>query len=186
VDLKQKILEMAREATGDDEIQAAGDFQPKGLTWKRAAGAAAGSLIGGAIDGDVGQSIGTIGGVAAGTYAGTSGELPPVIIMAASPSKLYLLTSNNAKGIILAKHLILMDTLDRDHLVFEFKQRVTTRTVVVTDESTGHEYKMEGKRILFHHMNDVLDLLGDVGGKDAQDEEAEHEAALAAQEAATG
>ena len=33
------------------------------------------------------------------------------------------------------------------------------RTAVITDTSTGHEYKIEGKRILFHHMNDLLDAL---------------------------
>lgn len=41
-DLKQKLIDLAREATGDSAITVAGDFQPKGLTWKMAAGAAAG------------------------------------------------------------------------------------------------------------------------------------------------
>jgi hypothetical protein len=39
---------------------------------------------------------------------------------------------------------------------------------VITDESTGHEYKIEGKRILFHHMNDMLNAL-------ALDEDDDHE-----------
>jgi hypothetical protein len=160
MDLKQKLIDLAREATGDPEITVAGDFQPKGLTWKRAAAAGAGSVIGGEVGGDTGQSIGAMVGYSAGTYAGSSGALPPVIVMAASPSKLYLMTSNNAKGIILAKHLVLLDTLDRDHLSVEMHQKVTVRTIVITDESTGHEYKMEGKRILFHHMNDMLNALG--------------------------
>jgi hypothetical protein len=178
MDLKKKLIDMACEATGDEEITAAGDFQPKGLTWKRAAGASLGSVIGSEF-GDVGQAVGTMGGYAVGTLAGSSGQLPPVIVLAASRTKLYLLTTNNAKGIILAESLILMDTLDREHLTFEFKQKLTTRTVVITDESTGHEFKMEGKRIIFHHMNDVLDLLADVGGEEAKAEQAEHEEALA-------
>jgi len=82
-----------------------------------------------------------------------------VIVLAASPTKLHLMTSNNARGIILAGHLILIDTLDRENLQVEMHQRVTTRTAVITDSSTGHEYKIEGNRILFHHMNDVLDAL---------------------------
>ena len=46
---------------------------------------------------------------------------------------------------------------------------------VITDTSTGHEYKIEGKRILFHHMNDMLDALA------ADDQEdAEHETAVVA------
>ena len=172
MDLKQKLIDLAREATGDSEISVAGDFQPKGLTWKVAAGAAAGSVLGDAVGGDIGQAIGTGAGGAGGYYAGTSGELPPVIVLAASPTKLYLMTSNNAKGIILAKHLVLIDTLDRDNLTVEMHQKMTVRTAVISDHSTGHEYKIEGKRILFHHMNDMLDAL------DADDDE--HETAVVA------
>ncbi len=172
MDLKQKLIDRAREATGDDEISVAGDFQPKGLTWKVAAGAAAGSVLGDAVGGDVGQAIGAGAGSAGGYYVGTSGELPPVIVLAASPTKLYLMTSNNAKGIILAKHLLLIDTLDRENLSVQMHQKVTVRTAVITDRSTGHEYEIEGKRILFHHMNDMLDAL------DTDDDE--HETAVLA------
>ncbi len=175
MDLKQKLIDLARQATGDNEITVAGDFQPKGMTWKVVAGAAAGSALGDAVGGDVGQSVGAAGGMVAGRYAATSGELPPVIVLAASPHKLYLMTSNNAKGIILAKHLVLIDTLDRDNLSVEMHQKATVRTAIITDESTGHEYKVEGKRILFHHMNDMLDALA------ASADDHEHETAVAAE-----
>jgi len=174
MDLKQKLIELSREATGDPTITVAGDFQPKGMTWKVAAGAAAGSVLGDAVGGDVAQAVGVGAGAAAGHYAATSGELPRVIVLAASPEKLYLMTSNNAKGIILAKHLLMIDTLDREHLSVEMHQRATTRTAVITDQSTGHEYRIEGKRILFHHMNDMLDALAS-----ADESDAEHETAVA-------
>jgi hypothetical protein len=156
MDLKQKLIDLAREATGDADITVAGDFQPKGMTWKVAASAAAGGVLGNTVDAG---GLGAAGGAMAGRMAASSGDLPPVIVLAASPEKLYLMTSNNAKGIILAKHLVLIDTLDRAHLTVELKQRATVRTAVITDESTGHEYKIEGKRILFHHMNDMLNAL---------------------------
>ena len=174
MDLKQKLIDLAREAAHDPEITVAGDFQPKGLTWKVAAGAAAGSLVGDAIGDDVGQAIGAGAGGAAGYYAGTSGELPPVVVLAASPSKLYVMTSNNAKGIILVKHLVLLDSFDRDNLSVEMHQKVSVRTAVIKDESTGKEVKVEGKRILFHHMNDMLDALAAHDPADA-----EHETAVA-------
>ena len=174
MDLKQKLIDLSREATGDDSITVAGDFQPKGMTWKVAAGAAAGSVLGDAVGGDAGQAIGTAAGYSTGRYAASSGELPPVIVVAASPTKLYLMTSNNAKGIILAKHLVLLDTLDRENLTVEMHQRTITRTAIITDTSTGHEYKIEGKRILFHHMNDMLDALA----ADVHDD-AEHETTVA-------
>jgi len=176
MDLRQKLIDLSREATGDQNITVAGDFQPKGMTWKVAAGAAAGSVLGDAAGGDVGQAIGAGAGAATGYVVGTSGELPRVIVLAASPSKLYLMTSNNAKGIILAKHLLLIDTLDRDNLSVEMHQKATTRTAIITDSSTGHEYKIEGKRILFHHMNAMLDALA---ADDADD--AEHETAVVAE-----
>ncbi len=174
MDLKQKLIDLSREATGDDSITVAGDFQPKGMTWKVAAGAAAGSVLGDAVGGDAGQAIGTAAGYSTGRYAASSGELPPVIVVAASPTKLYLMTSNNAKGIILAKHLVLLDTLDRENLTVEMHQRATTRTAIITDSSSGNEYKIEGKRILFHHMNDMLDALA----ADVHDD-AEHETTVA-------
>lgn len=170
MDLKAKLIELAREATGDHEITVAGDFQPKGMTWKVVAGAAAGSALGGTIDA---AGLGAAGGAIAGQYLASSGELPPVIVLAASPTTLYLMTSTNAKGVLLAKHLTVLETMDRANLSVEMKQKATVRTCVITDESTGHEYKLEGKRILFHHMNDMLDaLLGD-------DTEAEAESAAA-------
>ncbi len=175
MDLRQKLIDLSREATGDPTITVAGDFQPKGMTWKVAAGAAAGSVLGDAVGGDTAQAIGTAAGYSAGRYAATSGELPPVIILAASPEKLYLMTSNNAKGIILAKHLLLIDTLDRKNLSVEMHQKATVRTAVITDTTTGHEYEIEGKRILFHHMNAMLDALA----ADVEDD-AEHETAVVA------
>ena len=57
----------------------------------------------------------------------------------------------------------------------ELKQKATVRTAVITDESTGHEYKVEGKRILFHHMNDMLNAL-------TLDEDDDHETAVVAAE----
>ena len=176
MDLKQKLIDLAREATNDPAITVAGDFQPKGMTWKVAAGSAAGGVLGDAVGGDVGQAIGVGAGYSAGRYAATSGELPPVIVLAASPEKLYLMTSNNAKGIILAKHLLLIDTLNRADLSVEMHQKMTVRTAVITDTSTGHQYEIEGKRILFHHMNDMLDALS---ASDAADDV--HETAVTAE-----
>ena len=61
MDLRQKLIELSREATGDQTITVAGDFQPKGMTWKVAAGAAAGSVLGEAAGGDIGQTVGAGG-----------------------------------------------------------------------------------------------------------------------------
>ena len=160
-DLKQKLIDLSKQATGDESIIAAGDFQPKGLTWKRAAAAGAGSLAGSELSGgnSVASGAGAASGYMLGEYLATSGNVPPVVILAASPEKLYVLTSTNAKGIVLMKELTLLDTLNRDKLSIETKQKVNVRTVVINDEETGHEYKLEGRRMVLHHMNDLLDAL---------------------------
>ncbi len=98
-ELKKKLISISVEATKDKSISVAGDFQPKGLTWKRAAAAGAGSLIGSEVSNDdaLATAIGAGTGYMAGQYAGTSGNTPPVVVLAASPEKLYVLTTNNSK-----------------------------------------------------------------------------------------
>ena len=72
MDLKKKLLDMAIDATGDKTVTVAGDFEPKGLAWKRAAGATAGAFIGSEI-GDGWTGIGAVGGAHPCQKGGTSG-----------------------------------------------------------------------------------------------------------------
>jgi hypothetical protein len=161
----EKMVAMAVEATGDDTIFVAGDFQPKGMTWKRVAGAAAGSAVGGAATGgdSWGRSAGATAGLAFGTLAsaGTNADLPPFVVLAASPEKLYVLTHKRGKGEFLAHHLKLLHVLDREDLVVTLKKRATVRTAIIEDEATGYQLKLEGVKFGFHHMNDLLNDLGD-------------------------
>ena len=93
---KEKLIRMAVEATGDEEIIVAGDFEPKGMMWKRSAGAAAGSLAGGAVSGgnSWAQAAGATGGLALGSLAsGASTHLP-----ANNKEKLTIIYSNNRKS----------------------------------------------------------------------------------------
>ena len=71
---KQKAIDLARAATGDDEITVAGDFQPKGMTWKRGVGAAAGAAVGGVASGgnEWPRAAGTAGGYAAGSSSAST------------------------------------------------------------------------------------------------------------------
>jgi len=39
------------------------------------------------------------------------------------------------------------------------KKRVNTRTAVIEDESTGSKLELEGLKLGFHHMNDLLNVL---------------------------
>lgn len=158
---KQKAIDLARAATGDDEITVAGDFQPKGMTWKRGLGTAAGAAVGGAVSGgnEWAQAAGAAGGYAAGTLSSATKGVPPVVVLAASPTKLYVLATTHGQSMILAKQLELLDTVDRRNMTVTIKNRIETRTIVIEDEATGHEYGLEGLKLGFHHMNDLLNLL---------------------------
>lgn len=177
MDLKEKMVDLAREATSDEEIFVAGDFQPKGMVWKRAAGAAAGSLVGGAAtDGNTwGQAAGTAGGLALGTLAASGKGVPPVCVLAASPTKLYMLATSHGQGMLLAKHLELLEVFDRSKLSVTLKNRVSTRTAIIEDETTGARIEVEGLKLGFHHMNDLLNLLDE---QEAAEAEAETRARL--------
>ena len=174
--LKQKLVDLAIDATGDLEIQVAGDFEPKGMMWKRATATAVGSLAGGAVtDGNSwGQAAGAAGGFAIGTLAsGASTHLPPTVVLAASPTKLYVLATKMGQGYLLAKHLDVLSVLDREQIVVTLKRRKMVRTAVIEDEVTGEQFKLEGIKLGFHHMNDLLNEI----------DQAEHDAAVAESEA---
>ena len=183
MDLKQKMIDLAREATGDDEIFVAGDFQPKGMLWKRAAGAAIGSAAGGAVSGgdSWARAAGTAGGVAVGTLAAGKGQ-PPVVVLAATPTKLYVLATSMGQGMLLAKHLEVLDVMDRNQLDITLKKRAMTRTAVIEDESSGGKIELEGLKLGFHHMNDLLNVLDE---QEAAEADAESRARIEAAEAST-
>ena len=180
---KQKLVDMAVEATGDEEIFVAGDFEPKGMMWKRAAGAAVGSMAGGAVsDGNSwAQAAGAAGGIAVGSLAaGASTHMPPVVILAATPSKLYVLATPVGRGHVFARNLEPLAALDRNNLTVTLKKRMATRTAVIEDESTGETFALEGVKFGFHHMND---LLNEIDQEEHDEAEAESDARIAAGEA---
>ena len=146
--------------------------------------AAAGSAAGGAVsDGNSwAQAAGAAGGIAVGSLAaGASTHLPPVVILAASPTKLYVLATPVGRGHVFARNLEVLSALDRDNLTVTLKKRVATRTAVIEDETTGEVFKLEGVKFGFHHMND---LLNEIDQEEHDAAVAESEARLAAGEAA--
>ncbi|GAA1828884.1 hypothetical protein [Agromyces salentinus] len=158
MDRKQRLIDLSRDATGDDGIIVAGDFSPKGTYWKSMTGAVAGGLVGGQA-GTEAASVGAAAGGTLGTYAQSS-QLPPVVILAATEQTLYLLSPENRhNGAANPGPLVPFGELALEHLSFEFKQRLMTRTVEITDESTGRQFGFEGERLGVHHMNDLLDFL---------------------------
>jgi hypothetical protein len=177
---KDKLIAMAVKATGDEEILVAGDFEPKGMMWKRSAGAAAGSLAGGAATGgnSWGRTAGAAGGLAVGSLAaGASTHLPPVVMLAATPTTLYVLATPVGRGYLFSSNLEVLAALDRNNLTITLKKRMATRTAVIEDESSGETFKLEGVKFGFHHMND---LLNEIDQEEHDEAEAESDSRIEA------
>lgn len=168
MDPADRLVDLARQATGDAGVFAAGDFLPKGTTWKsggfggQTIGRGMGSVATPALAGSEPSpdDLKTVGLVTDEyrTLAEKIGN--PVIVAAVSPGKLHLLTTEGAlHGAKRTEGLRLVVTLDRSELEVVSKQRVSVRTLVVTERSTGRTFALEGKRLGRHGVSAVLDAL---------------------------
>ena len=164
------LLELARRATGDDTLVAAGDFLPKGTTWKsggfggQTIGRGMGSIATPALAGSQPSpdDLATVGLVTGErrTLAEQLGN--PVIVVAVSPERVYLLTTEGAlHGARRAEELHHVVTLDRRDLKVVTKHRLSVRTLVVTERSTDRTFALEGKRLGRHGVASVLSALGE-------------------------
>lgn len=164
------LLELARRATGDDTLVAAGDFLPKGTTWKsggfggQTIGRGMGSVATPALAGSQPSpdDLATVGLVTGErrTLAEQLGN--PVIVVAVSPERVYLLTTEGAlHGARRAEELHHVVTLDRRDLKVVTKHRLSVRTLVVTERSTDRTFALEGKRLGRHGVASVLSALGE-------------------------
>jgi hypothetical protein len=120
---------------------------------------------------------------AVGTLASSGKGVPPFVVLAASPTKLYVLAAAVGQGLLLGRHLEVLHVLNRDDLTVTLKKRAAVRTAIIEDEATGERFELEGIKFGFHHMNDLLNELDEAEHAEAM---AGTEARLAAAEAAEG
>jgi len=73
----------------------------------------------------------------------------------------------------LVRNLELPTAPDRENLTIILKKRMSARTEVIEDESTGETLKLEDVKFGLHHMNDLLNEI----------DQEEHDAAEAESEA---
>jgi hypothetical protein len=152
---EQRLVDMAREATGDPSIVVAGDFEPRGLLAKRSAGSFVGSGLGG--ENPLAEVTGDLAGRAtADAAARATGDLPLVVVLAVGTEQVHLLTTPRGERSSSATSLVVVDSLRRRGLGVEVHPRVNVRSVVLTDAGTGHRYELEGYRMGPHHVAAVL------------------------------
>ncbi|MGA9275732.1 hypothetical protein [Ilumatobacter sp.] len=134
-DVHDRLVELARIATDDDDIVAAGDFLPKGTTWK--SGGFGGQYIGrgmgmvaAPIISDTDEDALAIVGLTGTTRTLADKQGNPVIVLAASPTTLHLLVTESAMhGPTRTKALTAVGQLDRAGLDVHVGQRLSVRTL---------------------------------------------------------
>jgi hypothetical protein len=152
VELVQGAL---RERGIDDEVVAAGQFNPRGHT--------GGLFVGGLVGGDAGGVLGAVGesvGVAAGSLAGmraadAASGLPAKMLIGASASTVYGFAAPTRRD----EPTALAFQVPRAGLTVKVHQRVNVRLLELIDENSGSRIELEGNRLPVTHSKDVIEAL---------------------------
>jgi hypothetical protein len=139
-----------------EEVEAAGEFQPRGHTGSMFAGGFIGDAIGGSLGG-VGDSIATVGGAIGGAkiHDAASG-LPEWMIVGVTPTQVCGFAAARRRREAGA----LVFRVPRAQLDVKVHQRVNVRVLELIDSDTGARIELEGNRLPVTHSKDVIQALG--------------------------
>ncbi|MDY7106899.1 MAG: hypothetical protein S0880_37470 [Actinomycetota bacterium] len=154
-------------ATGDQAIEVAGVFAPRGFVGHMLVGAAAAGPYRG------GTAADSISGInESDAVPGT----PPVrtwrFVVAVSPTHVYLLNVGMGLVDLDPAHQELVCTFDRTRLHVEVHARVTFRRLVLEDLDTEERIELDGHRAHWKHATDVIHALLLEGTHGVEDDEA--------------
>lgn len=137
-----------------EEVEAAGEFQPRGHTGSMFAGGFIGDALGGSLGG-LGDSIATVGGMIAGgkLHDATTG-LPEWMVVGVTPTHVcgFAGRRNRAAGPLVFR-------VPREAIEVKVHQRVNVRILELIDPSGGARIELEGSRIPLTHTKDVIQAL---------------------------
>jgi hypothetical protein len=153
--MEEVLQEALKERGIDDEIIAAGQFEPRGTS----GGTFAGGMVGGEVGdlvGGVGEAIGVVGGAIAGQHevASESG-LPRHMLVGASRSTVYgfaMTSRSKPPGAMVFR-------VPRAGLTVKVHQRMNVRVLELLDEANDSHIELEGSRIPVTHSKDVIEVL---------------------------
>jgi hypothetical protein len=151
-----KLVQDALAARGiEDDVVAAGQFNPRGHT----GGLFAGGLIGGDAGGALGGTAGSIG-MAAGSLAGmhaadAASGLPGNMLVGVSATMVYGFAARTRHD----EPRELVFQVPRAGLSAKVHQRVNVRVLELIHDDTGSRIELEGNRVPLTHSKEVIQAL---------------------------
>ena len=139
----------------EDEVVAAGQFNPRGHTGGLFVGGIAGGDIGGILGGR-GEAVGVGAGSLAGTRAADAAAgLPSKMLVGVSATTVYCFAAATRHSEPTARAF----QVPRAGLTVKVHQRVNVRILELIDEASGSRIELEGNRLPVTHSKDVIDAL---------------------------
>ena len=156
---EEKMIDAVQSALAhhgiEDELIAAGQFNPRGHTGGLFLGAIVGDAAGG-IGGEIGEAAGTAVGAVAGMHmADARSGLPAFMLIGVSERAVYGFAGRSRSK----EPSELAFKVPRDNLDVKVHQRANVRVVELIDKASGSRIELEGNRIPITHSKDVIDAL---------------------------
>jgi len=132
----------------EEDVVAAGQFEPRGFT----GGIFVGGLAGDEVAGSVGFGAGMIAGMHA---AGAARGLPTQMLVGVTATTVYGFDGKSRRKV----PTDLVFQVPRDGLSVKVHQRVNVRVVELIHEASGSKIELEGNRLPVTHSKDVIHAL---------------------------
>ncbi|HEX4257313.1 MAG TPA: hypothetical protein VH089_19630 [Streptosporangiaceae bacterium] len=154
------LVQDALAAAGvNDEVLAAGQFNPRGQTGGLFAGGLAGNEAGGLL-GEAAGAIGLGAGSLAGMHAaGARSGLPDKMLVGVTATTVYGFAAPTRHS----QPTALVFQVPRASLTVQVHQRVNVRVLELIDEASGSRIELEGNRLPVTHSQDVIAALSGLG-----------------------
>jgi hypothetical protein len=158
---EESMVEAVQEALAargvEDEVVAAGQFNPRGHTGGLFVGGLAGDEAASKLGG-VADAVGTAAGSLAGMRAADAASgLPDTMLVGVTASTVYGFTGRSRR----AAPTELAFEVPRAGLTAKVHQRVNVRVLELIDDASGSTIELEGNRLPVTHSKDVIEALTD-------------------------
>jgi hypothetical protein len=153
----EELVQGALAARGiDDEVVAAGQFNPRGHSGGMFVGGLAGDTAGGLLGGPGGAAGLGVGSVAGMHAADARSGLPESMLVGVSATTVYGFAAPTRRS----EPTALVFQVPRAGLTTKVHQRVNVRILELIDTASGSRIELEGNRLPVTHSKDVIDALG--------------------------